>query len=424
MLDVKTLGRLGKEASIILGNTTDEERSHVLKYIKDALIEDKENILDANNIDCQNAKENGINDVMLDRLRLTGERLLDVANSIDEVANWKCPLGSVLDEYKTANDLIVKKVCVPFGLIGIIFESRPNVVVDCSILSLKSGNACLLRGGKEAINTNMALVKAIHKGLKKGGLPENAVLLVEDTDRKSAKDMMELSDYLSLLIPRGGKGLIRSVVENAKVPVIQTGDGNCHLFLDKTGNIEMAAQILFNGKVSRPSVCNALESLLVHKDRVSDIPTLVEPLINAGVILHCDQQSFDVLKKAWQAGKFKNPKLVLATKDDWGREYLNLDISIKVVDSLEDAISHINTYSTGHSETVITEDEKNALEFQMKVDSACVYHNASTRFTDGGQLGLGAEIGISTQKLHARGPMGVNQLVTYKYIITGNGQVR
>ena len=413
------LGQRAKEASRVLRISSDEDRADALNRIAEALISHMEEILAANAEDIAMAKENGMQSSMVDRLALSESRIREMAEGVLAVSRWKDPIGAVLEDYYTPGGLNVKKVSVPLGVIGIIFEARPNVTSDCAALCIRAGNAVILRGGKEAFRSNKTVTDIMRAALKDSALPEDAIQLVEDTSRASATALMELSGYLDVLIPRGGAGLIRSVVDNAKVPVIETGAGNCHIYVDKAADIDMAVNIIFNAKTSRPSVCNAAEKILVHRDIAeAALPKIAARLAEKKVELRTDDPSMAILSGAGA------DHLVPATEEDWGTEYIDLILGIKVVDSIDEAIAHIEKYSTNHSECIVTEDPDAAAKFLAQVDSAAVYHNASTRFTDGGQLGLGAEIGISTQKLHARGPMGVNQLVTYKYVISGTGQIR
>lgn len=349
-----------------------------------------------------------------DRLMINAQRITDMANGLRNVAQLADPTAKIDKGWITADGLQILQRRVPLGVIGIIFEARPNVTVDATGLTFKSGNAVILRGGKEAIRTNTALVNVLKQSLKDQGLPENAVQLVEDTSHEQAQEMMNLTDYIDVLIPRGGRGLIQRVVKTATVPVIETGAGNCHVYVDKDANLEMATNITVNAKVQRPSVCNAAEKLLIHRDVAEKyLPTLAKALTDHGVQLRGDAAARAIV-----------PAIQAASVADWDTEYNDLIMAVKVVDSLDDAIAHINAHSTHHSEVIITDSLSRGQDFQRRINSACVYVNASTRFTDGGMFGFGAEIGISTQKLHARGPMGLNQLTTIKYEITGNGQVR
>ena len=414
MLTVKELGINAKKASRVL-SVAKAEKNEALKNISAALIENAEYIIKQNNIDIENGRINGLSDAMIDRLRLDLDRIKGIACGVDEIIAMPDPVGKVISGNKLSNGLDISKVTVPLGVIGIIFESRPNVTADAAALCLKAGNCVILRGGKEAINSNKAIVMVMRDAIEKAGLPSDCINLVEDTTRASSIELMGLTEYLDVLIPRGGAGLIRAVVENAKVPVIETGVGNCHAFVDESADIDMASSIVFNAKTSRVSVCNALETLLVH-EKIADkaLPAIYDRLKEKNVEIRGCEKTVAILGD--------NAKL--STDEDYATEFLDYILAVKVVSSLDDAIDHIAKYSSGHSEVIITENYKNAESFLNRVDSSAVYVNASTRFTDGGQFGLGAEIGISTQKLHARGPMGLENLVSTKYIIRGDGQVR
>lgn len=414
MTELEKMGARAKDAAGILRIVSSEDKELALKEVAGALIRRQSEILEANRQDLAAAEAGGMPRSMLDRLALSEERIRGMADGVTAVSEWPDPVGRVLEEYDLPNGLHVRRVSVPLGVIGIIFEARPNVTSDCAALCIRAGNACILRGGKEAFRTNLAVTRIMREALSDSPLPADCVQLVADTDRRSATEMMNLTEYLDVLIPRGGAGLIRSVVDNARVPVIETGAGNCHIYVDKAASVEMAAAIAVNAKTSRPSVCNAAEKLLVHRE-IADmaLPVIGKRLREKEVELRGDDASREIFRD-----------IRPATDDDWGKEYVDLIMGVRIVDSIEEAIRHIERWSTHHSDCIVTEDPAAAAKFQTEVDSAVVYHNASTRFTDGGELGLGAEIGISTQKLHARGPMGVNQLVTYKYIIDGNGQIR
>ncbi|MCI7679595.1 MAG: glutamate-5-semialdehyde dehydrogenase [Clostridiales bacterium] len=414
MTELEKMGARAKDAAGILRIVSSEDKELALKEVAGALIRRQSEILEANRQDLAAAEAGGMPRSMLDRLALSEERIRGMADGVTAVSEWPDPVGRVLEEYDLPNGLHVRRVSVPLGVIGIIFEARPNVTSDCAALCIRAGNSCILRGGKEAFRTNLAVTRIMREALSDSPLPADCVQLVTDTDRRSATEMMNLTEYLDVLIPRGGAGLIRSVVDNARVPVIETGAGNCHIYVDKAASVEMAAAIAVNAKTSRPSVCNAAEKLLVHRE-IADmaLPVIGKRLREKEVELRGDDASREIFRD-----------IRPATDDDWGKEYVDLIMGVRIVDSIEEAIRHIERWSTHHSDCIVTEDPAAAAKFQTEVDSAVVYHNASTRFTDGGELGLGAEIGISTQKLHARGPMGVNQLVTYKYIIDGNGQIR
>lgn len=414
MTQLEIMGAKAKEASRFL-MTAGSKKDDALNAIASALKENSEKIINANDIDIENGKKAGLTRSLLDRLKLTEERINSMANGVSEVANLPDPIGRVLDGRTLKNGLQIEKITVPMGVIGIIFEARPNVTSDAAALCLKAGSAVILRGGKEAINSNKAIAEIMRDAIEKAGLPRDCVSLVEDTTRQSATELMQLSDYLDVLIPRGGAGLIKSVVENAKVPVIETGVGNCHVYVDESANIDMAKSIIFNAKTSRPSVCNAIETVLVHKDIAEKaLPQIKAELDKMNVEIRGCDRTREILGDC----------VVSATEKDYAEEFLDYILAVKVVDSIDDAIAHISKYSTGHSESIITSDYQNANKFTSCVDSAAVYVNASTRFTDGGEFGLGAEIGISTQKLHARGPMGLNELTSSKFIIRGNGQIR
>lgn len=414
MTELETLGMRAKNASCTLMTASTELKNRALSAIADALQANCAQILAENQKDLDAGAQAGLSASLLDRLALSKARIDGMAQGVREVAALPDPVGVVLSETRRPNGLRIQKVSTPLGVLGIIFEARPNVTSDAAALSLKSGNVVILRGGKEAIRSNTAIADVMRAALREVGLPQDCIQLVEDTSRESAAALMRLNTYVDVLIPRGGAGLIRSVVENATVPVIETGVGNCHIYIDKDADPAMAAEITFNAKTSRVSVCNAAESLLVH----ADIAETVLPLIKARL----DEKHTELRGDARAQAIL--PGVVPATEADWGTEYLDYILSVKVVDSLEDAIAHIRKYSSGHSECIVTENAEAAERFLNEVDSAAVYHNASTRFTDGGEFGFGAEIGISTQKLHARGPLGLPQLTSMKYKVYGNGQVR
>lgn len=408
------LGIKAKSASKALVTASSEVKNTALKAIAKALCEHSAEIISANALDLETAKANGMSPSMLDRLTLNEDRIKGMADGVSALCELLDPVGIVLDETVRPNGIKIKKISVPMGVIGIIYEARPNVTSDAAAIALKAGSAVILRGGKEAINSNMKTAEIMRNAISKAGLPKDLIQLVTDTSRQSATDLMTLNGYVDVLIPRGGAGLIRAAVENSTVPVIETGTGNCHAFVDESADLDMAREIVFNGKVQRPSVCNALESLLVHKNIAEKaLPIICEKLKNAGVEIKGCQKVCDIL-----------PYAVPATEEDYAKEFLGYTISVRVVDDVYAAVEHIDKYSTHHSEVIITENSDNANYFVSAVDSAAVYVNASTRFTDGGEFGLGAEIGISTQKLHARGPMGLSEITSYKYIINGNGQIR
>lgn len=414
MTVLEQMGQNAKEAARVL-SIAGEKKNLALQKIAAALMENSKSIREENDKDIENGKAAGLTAALLDRLRLTPERVEGMANGVLEVAALPDPIGTVLSGSTLKNCLEVTKVRVPLGVIGIIFEARPNVTADAAALCLKSGNAVILRGGKEAINSNRRIAQVMRAAVKEAGLPEDCIQLVQDTARQSSVELMGLTDYLDVLIPRGGAGLIKAVVENAHVPVIETGVGNCHVYVDKSAEPSMAADIIYNAKTSRPSVCNAIETILVHKD----IAEKALPKIKARL----DEKQVE-LRGCERTGKILGDSVVPAVEEDWYKEYLDFILAVKVVDSMDEAIDHIAKYSSGHSECIVTSDYRASREFTSRVDSAAVYVNSSTRFTDGGVFGLGAEIGISTQKLHARGPMGLNELTSMKYIIKGDGQIR
>ncbi|MDD4688130.1 MAG: glutamate-5-semialdehyde dehydrogenase [Eubacteriales bacterium] len=413
-IELKEKGYNAKQASYILASLSTQKKNEVLHKIADMLVENASVIIAENKIDVDNARSKGTSEVMLNRLALTEDTISGIAEGIKQVATLDDPVGEVINMTKRPNGLLIGKTRVPIGVIGIIFEARPNVTADAAALCLKSGNAVILRGGSEAINSNKILVSVMQKALVECGVPIGCIQLVEDTSRQTATELMQLKEYLDLLIPRGGAGLIRAVTENATVPVIETGVGNCHIYINESADIEMATNILINAKTSRPSVCNAAEKLLIDRSIAEDfLPVLANALQEKGVTLRCDSEALEIIKSG-----------ELATDEEWDREYLDYIIGVKVVSDVDEAINHINTHSTKHSEAIITNNHHNAMKFHREIDSAAVYVNASTRFTDGFEFGFGAEIGISTQKMHARGPMGLSELTTVKYIIFGDGQIR
>ena len=414
---MKTLIELGEEAKkassyLALASTT--EKNHALKMMSLAILENVDKILSANQKDVAAAKENKIPETLVDRLILNQDRLQEMADGLVQISDLPDPIGIVDGMFKNEAGLTIGKQRVPLGVIGIIYESRPNVTTDAGALCFKSGNAVILRGGKEAIHSNTALVAILQQTLNATGFPIACLQLIEDTSRETAREMMRLNRYLDVLIPRGGARLIQTVLETATVPVIETGTGNCHIYIDKDAQLKMATDIVVNAKCSRPSVCNAAETLVIHKDVAAEfLPFIEKALADYHVELRADEKAYQLLKKA-----------VPATKEDWETEFLDFILAIKVVDSLEEAISHINQYSTGHSEAIVTDNYFSGQRFHREIDSSTVYINASTRFTDGFEFGFGAEIGISTQKLHARGPMGLAELTSSKYIVFGEGQIR
>ena len=414
MTEMQKMGQKAKQASQILA-VAGKQKKNALYAIAEALLENKDIILAGNRIDLENGEKNGLTKSLLDRLRLTDSRIDGMAQGVRKVADFDDPVGEVISGHIAPNGMEIKKIRVPLGVIGIIFEARPNVTSDAAALCLMAGSAVILRGGKEAIHSNTAISDIMRKAVAGVGLPEDCIQLVKDTSRQSSVELMQLNEYLDVLIPRGGAGLIKAVVQNAKVPVIETGVGNCHAVIDKDADLEMAVNIIFNGKTQRPSVCNALETVLVHKDVAQKVlPMLKASLDEKNVEIHGCDITRQILGEC----------VVPAEEYDWANEYLDYKLAVKVVSSLDEAIAHIRKYSTGHSEVIITDNYNAQRKFTAEVDSAAVYVNTSTRFTDGGEFGLGAEIGISTQKLHARGPMGLKELTSMKFIISGNGQVR
>lgn len=414
MTALEILGAQAKTASRVLMTAVTAAKNRALLRIADALEQNAAYILAENEKDLAAGRANGMAPSLLDRLALSEARIQGMAQGVREVAELPDPVGTVQSEILRPNGLRIQRVSVPLGVIAVIFEARPNVTSDAAALCLKAGSACLLRGGKEAIHSNTAIAEVMRNALREAEFPADCIQLVEDTSRESATALMRLSEYVDVLIPRGSARLIRSVVENATVPVIETGAGNCHVYVDHDANTDMAAEIVFNAKTARVSVCNAAESLVVHADIAEQaLPKIAARLSEKDVILYGDARAKAIL-----------PDILLAKESDWGTEYLDYKMSVRVVDSVEEAIAHITRYSTGHSECIVTDNPKTAEKFLNEVDSAAVYHNASTRFTDGGEFGFGAEIGISTQKLHARGPLGLPQLTSFKYKIFGNGQTR
>ena len=414
MSSLISMGQKAKEASYELGVASPGQKNEALTFMAEELIKAKEEIIKANEIDRQNAIKKGITDALLDRLSLDDSRIEAMAQGLLDIVKLQDPVGEVTNMWQMPNGLQIGQKRVPIGVLGIIYESRPNVTSDAAGLCLKSGNAVILRGASDAINSNKAVAKALVAGIKRSGLPQDCVQSLEDTSRETAREMMRLNDYIDVLIPRGGAGLIKSVVQNATVPVIETGTGNCHIFVDETADLEMAKAIVLNAKVQRPGVCNAAEKLLVHESIANEfLPTIVKALRENGVeVRGCEKAQAIV------------DDIKVIEEPEWHQEYLDLIIAVKVVKDVDEAIKHINKYNTGHSESIVTESYKNSQKFLQRVDAAAVYVNASTRFTDGGEFGFGGEIGISTQKLHARGPMGLKELTTSKYIIFGDGQIR
>ncbi len=416
-LEVK--GKAAKAASRRMAYLSTEVKNKALHNIADDLLAKKDEILAANKIDYHEAHNSGMSVAMLDRLMLSPERLEAIAQDVLAVAALPDPVGEVIDMRTWPNGLQIGRKRVPLGVIGAIYESRPNVTIDISVLCLKAGNAIILRGGKEAVRSNSALARVVQDAGKRAGMPDGAVEFIESTDRSLVSQMLRMGGIIDLIIPRGGAELIKFISENATMPVVSGGVGVCHTYIDRSADVDRAVVIAFNAKVQRPTVCNALDSLLVHTDIAPRyLPLVAAEWAKAGVEMHCDERALAILKS------YPAFKLVPATDEDWGKEFLSLVAAVKVVDSLDEALEHIDHYGSGHSEAIITEEYQAAMRFLNEVDAACVYINASTRFTDGGQFGLGAEVGISTQKFHARGPLGVRELTSYKWIIFGSGQVR
>jgi glutamate-5-semialdehyde dehydrogenase len=412
--EVKQKGQLAKTAAQQLSLTPTKVKNYALEKMAEALGKNAAAILAANSIDLEAGEKKELSRALLDRLSLDGQRLKDMIEGLGAVRSLPDPVGEVLAEWQRPNGLKIKKVRVPLGVIGIIYEARPNVTVDSAALCVKAGNAVILRGGSDAIQSNIEITKVIAEAGYSAGLPAGSIQLIADTRRETAEELMAAREFVDVLIPRGGRGLIRTVVEKSKVPVIETGEGNCHAYVEKTADLKMAADIVFNAKCSRPSVCNAIENLLVDEAIAAQFLPLVKKRLDEGrVELRGDAKTAAIL-----------PGIKLATEEDWKNEFLALVLAVKVVAGVDDAIFHINKYGTKHSETIITKDDKAAKQFTDEVDAAAVYVNASTRFTDGFEFGFGAEIGISTQKLHARGPMGLPELTSYKYVIHGTGQIR
>lgn len=416
--ELEALGRSAKTASRRMAYLSTEIKNKALHNIAADLIARKDEILAANRIDYETAEASGMNAAMLDRLMLNAKRLESMADDVKAVAGLADPVGDIFDMRTMPNGLQIGKKRVPLGVIGAIYESRPNVTIDISVLCLKSGNAVILRGGSETINSNRALVKLVQEAATRAGVPEGSVQFIDNTGHSLVNHLLSMGGTIDLIIPRGGATLIKFVADNARMPVLTGGIGVCHTYVDKTADIKKAVAIVFNAKVQRPTVCNALDSVLVHNDIAGTfLPQVAAELLKAGVELHCDERSLEIIKTT-------GVKTVPAVEEDWGKEFLSLTAAVKIVDSLDEALEHIGRYGSGHSEAIVTEDYTSGIRFLNEVDAAAVYVNASTRFTDGGQFGLGAEVGISTQKMHARGPMGLKELTSYKWIIYGNGQVR
>jgi len=414
MSELQLKGKQAKDASYFLGNVTSEQKQQALYKMAAALLSQQEAILKANELDIEKAVQKGTSKAMLDRLSLNEERIHGMADGLRQVAALSDPVGEVLSMAKRPNGLQIGQQRVPIGVIGIIYEARPNVTCDAAGLCLKAGNAVILRGGSEAFYSNQAIVSVLSQAAASAGLPEHSVQLIEDTSRETALELMKLNEYIDVLIPRGGAGLIEAVVKNATVPVIETGTGNCHIYVDEEYDGDMAANIVINAKTSRPAVCNSAEKLIIHERAAHEfLPIIVQALREKDVEVRGDERAVTIV-----------PDLVPAGDEDWKKEYLDFIMAVKIVDDIDEAISHINVHSSHHSEAIVTTNYAHAQRFLQRVNSAAVYVNASTRFTDGEEFGFGAEIGISTQKLHARGPMGLKELTTLKYIIYGDGQIR
>lgn len=414
MTYIEQLAFNAREAGLKLANTDTKTKNAALMLMADLILKEKEAIKEANKIDLKFAAEKGISGAMLKRLELTDAKIAQMAEGVRQIAALQDPVGEVVKGYMRPNGLEVRKIRIPLGVIGIVYESRPNVTADVAALCLKSGNACVLRGGSEAINSNIKIAGIICKAYSEAGIPENAVSIVETTDRAAVMELLKQKKYIDCIIPRGGKGLIKTCVENSDVPVIEHGGGNCHTYIDKSADLEMALKVTFNAKVQNPSVCNATECLLVHKDIAPVfLPEMANQLKSAGVELRGCEKTCTLL-----------PDINKASDEDWATEYNDLILSIKIVDDIYEAADHIREYGTGHSESIISDSASSIKYFQSACNAAAIFVNCSTRFNDGFELGMGAEMGISTQKLHARGPMGLSEITTYKYIVVGNGQCR
>ena len=417
--NLHALGQAAQKAARKLARLSTEDKNAVLMNLVDLLRSDQKDVLEANRADYEEAESEGLEESLLDRLLLTSDRLNGTADEIQRVAELPDPIGEVIETSSLPNGLTTSRRRVPLGVVGSIYESRPNVTIDIFGLCLKSGNACILRGGKETIRSNTALVTVLRKALTKAGVTTDVVQFVDNPDRVLVDAMLKMDGYIDLLVPRGGASLVKFVAENATMPAVTGGIGVCHTYVDRSADLEMAAEIVHNAKVRRPSICNALDTLLIHSEvAVNGLPIIAKALSASGVELRCDNRALTIL------GPHSSEVAIPANEDDWGREFLSLTAAVKVVDSFNDALEHIETYGSGHSEAIVTEDKSAATRFLDEVDAAAVYVNASTQFTDGGQFGLGAEVGISTQKFHARGPMGLKELTSYKWVVVGKGQVR
>ncbi|WP_078595102.1 glutamate-5-semialdehyde dehydrogenase [Evansella clarkii] len=412
--EVSVKAAIAREISAFLGGLSANEKNNALHQIKNELLENCDYLLEENKKDISKGEEKGLSKAVLDRIILTEERIKGMAEGISQLTEMDDPVGKITEKWERPNGLVIKKIKVPLGVIGLIYEARPNVTVDASTLCLKTGNAVILRGSSSALHSNIALVKVIQNALKSSGLPEKSVQLIEDTSYEAAEELFKMKEHIDVLIPRGGKELIKTVVEKATVPVLETGAGNCHIYIDKSADPDTAVKIAVNAKTQRPSVCNAAESILIHSEFPREqVARLITSLQNKGVEVRGDEKVSAAV-----------PSVVPATEEDWAKEYLDLVVSVKISESIDEAIEHIQTYGSRHSEAIISEDDSQVQKFFTFVDASALYHNASTRFTDGFEFGFGAEIGISTQKLHARGPMGLDALTSEKYIILGNGQIK
>jgi glutamate-5-semialdehyde dehydrogenase len=422
--DLISQGQAARRAARQLARLSTEVKNRTLHNLAELLETDADEALQANAEDCAEARDSGLSDAMIDRLLLTPERLRGVAAEQRKVASLPDPVGESIEMTTLPNGLVAGRRRVPLGVIASIYESRPNVTVDIFGLCFKSGNACILRGGKEALRSNSALIRLIRRALADAGAPAEAVQFLDNPDRELVDAMLKMRQYIDLVVPRGGEGLVRFVGENATMPAVTGGVGVCHTYIDRAADLDMAANVAFNAKVRRPYICNALDTLLVHSAvAVEGLPRIAAGLAASGVELHCDNRALSILGPSYLSND-GDGGIQPASEEDWGREFLSMAAAVKVVDSMDEALEHIDTYGSGHSEAIITEDYSAAMRFLDEVDAAAVYVNASTQFTDGGQFGLGAEVGISTQKMHARGPMGLKELTSYKWVIMGNGQVR
>ncbi|MCR5537858.1 MAG: glutamate-5-semialdehyde dehydrogenase [Lachnospiraceae bacterium] len=416
-MTLQEMGKRAKETAFVLGQLSTPDKDRGLRAAAEALVAHADEIIAANETDMVNGREKGLSAGLLDRLMLNEERIAGLADGIMDIVKLDDPIGAVEDMKKRPNGLLIGRKRVPLGVVGMIYEARPNVTSDVFALCFKTGNAAILKGGSDAIHSNIAIVRVIREALAAEGLPEDALQLIESTDRETTTEFMRMRDYLDVLVPRGSARLIRHVVENSQVPAIETGSGNCHIFVDESADLESAVEIIFNAKTQRIGVCNACESLVVHEKVVGKLmPMLTAKLREKQVEIRADEAALEASEGA--------SEVIPATEEDWGTEYLDYILSVRTVSGIDEAIEHINRYNTGHSEAIVTNDYANAQKFLDRIDAAAVYVNASTRFTDGGEFGLGAELGISTQKLHARGPMGLEALTTTKFIIYGSGQIR